>query len=58
MADKWMYISNDGIHNYHFCSLQLVVETLTTQLDLPTNKNCIKVHKVVNPTNENVIQKL
>ena len=41
MADKFMNISNDYAHNYFFCSLQLVVETLATQLNIPTNQNLI-----------------
>ena len=44
MADKLM-----DIHNYPFCRLQLVDETLDTQLN--EAKNLIKVPEVVNPRN-------
>ena len=43
MADKVMYIPNDDTQNYPFCRLQLVVETLDTQLNEPTNQNPLKV---------------
>ena len=38
---------NDDTENYPFCRLQLVVDT---QLNEPTNKDLIKVPKVVKPT--------
>ena len=46
MADKLMYIPNDDTKNYSFCRLKLVVETLDTQLNEPTNKISIKIPKV------------
>ena len=52
MADKFMNISNDYAHNHSFCSLQLVVETLATQLNKPTNQNLIKVNKVIRASNK------
>ena len=51
MADKFMSIPNDDTHNYLFCRLQIVVETLVTQLDKSTNQNLLKVPKVAKPTN-------
>ena len=50
MADK--LIPNDDTQVSPFCILQLVVETLDTQLNEPTNQNSIKVPKVVMPTNK------
>ena len=47
-----MYIPNDVTQEYPICRLQLVVVTLDTQLDKPTNQNLIKVPKVANPTNK------
>ncbi len=38
MADKLMYIPNADIQNYPFCRLQLVIESLNTQLNVPTTK--------------------
>ena len=59
MADKLKYIPNDDTQNYHFCRLQLVVETRNTQLNEPTIRYTIKVSKVAKPTNkENFIIKL
>ena len=53
MSDKLMYIPNDGTQNYPFCKLQL--KRLDTQLNEPTNKNSIIVHKVVKPTNKKTL---
>ena len=50
MADKSMYIHNDDTQNYHFCILELVVETF--KLNKPTNQNSVKVHKDIKPTNK------
>ena len=53
-----MYIPNDDTQNYPICRLQLVVETLYTQLnenEPTTNQNTIKVHKVVKPTNKKTL---
>ena len=49
MADKLLYIPNDETQNFLFCRLQL------NEL---TNKNLIKVLKVVKQMNVNVIIKL
>ena len=46
MAEKVMYIRNDDTQNYHFCSLQLVVEwfghstKLTNQLKFNKSPQC------------------
>ena len=53
MADKLMYIPNDGTQNYFFCRLKLVVETY--ELNKPTNQNSVKVPKVIKPTNKNTL---
>ena len=42
-----MYIPNDDTLNYLSFRLQLVVETLDTQLNELTNQNSINVSKVV-----------
>ncbi len=42
MADTLMCITNDDTQNYPFCRIQLVVETLNTELNEPTNQNSIK----------------
>ena len=55
MVDKFMYIPNDDTQNYPICRLKLVVETLDTQLNEPTNQNTIKVPKVVKPTNKKTL---
>ena len=47
MADKLMYIPNDDTQNYHFCRLQLVVETFITQLNFPSNQNSEKASIVL-----------
>ena len=47
MADKLTFIPNDDTLNYPFCRLKLVVESLDTQLNEPTNQNSIKVPKVI-----------
>ena len=47
-----MYIPNDDTPNYLFCRLQLVVETFVNE---PTNKNLMKVPKVVYPTNKKTL---
>ena len=51
MADKLMYIPNDDTHNYPFCRLKLLVETLDFQFNKPTNKNSLKVK----PTNKKTL---
>ena len=55
MADKLMYILIGDTQNYPFCRLQLVGETLDTQLNEPTNHNSVKVPKVVKPTNKKTL---
>ena len=45
MADKYLYIPLDDTQNYPFCRLQLVVESLETQLNRPTNQNSLKFSK-------------
>ena len=52
MADKFTCISNDDTQNYPFYRFQLVIKRLDTQLNIPTNKNSIKVTKIVKPTNK------
>ncbi len=52
MTDKLMYIPKDYTQNYPFFKLQLVVETMNTQLNEPTNQNLIKVPKVLETTNK------
>ena len=54
MADKLMHIPNDDTKNYPFCRLKLAVET-NTQLIKPTNKNSVKVPKIVKPTNKKML---
>ena len=49
-----MYIPHDNTQNYHFCKVQLVVETFG-QLNEPTNQNSLKIPKVVKPTNEKTL---
>ena len=51
MTNKYMYITNDGTQNYHFCRLKLVVETF----EHSTNLNILKVPKVVKPMNEKML---
>ena len=53
MAEKFMYIPNDDNQNYHFCKLQLVVET--SGLNEPTNQNSIKKTKVIKLTNKKTL---
>ena len=55
MADKLIYITNDDAQNYPSCRLQLVVESLDTQFNEPTNQNSRKVPKVDEPTNMKTI---
>ena len=63
--NKWLkqwpvkHIPNDDTQNYFLCRLKLVVKTLDTKLNEPTNQNSFKVLKVVK-VNEcvNVITKL
>ena len=52
MADKLLYIPNDDKQNYHFFSLQLVVETFgkLTQWTNQAKFNLATVPKVVKPT--------
>ena len=54
-----MPIPNDNAQNHPFCRLQLVVELkrLDTKLNEPTNKNSIKVLKVVKPTNMKTVKR-
>ena len=54
MANKLMYTPNDFDYtqNYPFIRLQLVVETLDTQLNELSNQNSVKVPKFVKPTNK------
>ena len=47
LADKLMHILNYNTQNYPFCRLQLRLKNLDTYLNKPTNKNLIKVLKVV-----------
>ena len=47
MADKLMYIPKDETQNYPFCRSQLVVQTFGSLSWKPTNRNLIKVPKVV-----------
>ena len=49
-----MYIPHDNTQNYHFCKVQLVVETFG-QLNDQTNQNSLKIPKVVKPTNEKTL---
>ena len=48
IGDKLMNISNDDTQNCVCCRLQLLVKSSDTQLNKPTNKNPIKLFKVVN----------
>ena len=50
-----MCIPNDDAHKYPFSILQLVVETLDTQLNTPTNQNSIKVPKVIKATDKKML---
>ena len=52
MADKLMYITNDGTQYNSFCILQLVVETFGPSTK---NKNFIKVFL---PTNKKTLLKI
>ena len=45
MAGK--HIPNDDTQNYFLCRLKLVVKTLDTKLNEPTNQSSFKVLKVV-----------
>ena len=47
-----MYIPNDDSQNYHFCRLQLVVETFGHSIYQRNQLNLILVPKVVKPTNK------
>ena len=42
-----MYIPNDDTPNYHFCRLQLVVETFIPQHNFPSNQNWEKASIVL-----------
>ncbi len=55
MADKLMYNPNDDTQNYPFLGLQLVVDSLDTQINKPTNQNSIKVPKDVMPMNKKTL---
>ena len=46
-----MYIPNDETQNYPFCKLELVMKTLNTQPNDPTNQNSLKSH-CFKPTNK------
>ena len=48
MADKIMYIPNDDI-------ITICTNVWTLKLNEPTNKNAIKVPKVVNPINKKTL---
>ena len=48
MDDKLVYIPNDDTQNYPLNRMQLMVESLDTQLKESNNQNSIKVPKVVN----------
>ena len=52
MVDKLMHIPIDDKQNYPFRRLQLVVESLDTQIKEPTDQNSLKVPKIVKKTNE------
>ena len=45
----------DDTQNYSLYRLQLEVEKMNTQVDVPTSQNSIKVTKVVKPTNKKCI---
>ena len=46
------YDVKDDTQNYSLDRLQLEVEKMNTQVDVPTSQNLIKVTKVVKPTNK------
>ena len=45
----------DDTQNYSLYRLQLEVEKMNAQVDVPTSQNSIKVTKVVKPTNKKCI---
>ncbi len=47
MTDKLMYIPNNDTQTYPLSTLQLLVETLDTQLNEPLNHNSIKIPKLI-----------
>ena len=49
MADKFMYIPNDDLHNYQ------LVETFGHSFTESTNQNSQKVAKVGRPTNKKTL---
>ena len=53
-----MLIPNDDSQKYLFCKLKLVVETLITQLNEPTNHNSLNPPKLLSQRLKNVIIKL
>ena len=55
MADKLMYIPIYDAQNYHFCRLQIVVETFGHSTYLTLIQNLITVPKVVKPTNKKML---
>ena len=55
MADNLMYITKMTTQNYTFCRLQLLVETIVTQLNKPNNQDSTKVPTVVKPTNNKTL---
>ena len=56
MADKLMYNTNYNAQNYPFVDYNQWLKRLDAQLDESTNKNSIKVHKVVEPTNKKTLK--
>ena len=55
MANKLMYTTNDDAQNHPSCRLQLVDKWLDTLMNESTNKNSIKVPKVVKPTEKKTL---
>ena len=53
--DELMHIPIDDTQNYQFCRLQLVVETLDTQLNEPTNQNQVNIPKIIRETNRKIL---
>ena len=55
LADKFMYIPNDGTQNYLICRLQLVVEETFGHSTQWTNQSKFGKKKVDKPTNKNTL---
>ena len=55
MANKLMYIPNDDTLSYPFCRYNQWLNRLDTQHNELTNRNLIKVPKVVKPTNKKAL---